>query len=484
MIAHIYHAEPRLPELRFAAPIDWQINEGEQWAVIGPNGSGKTLLSDILCGKYALRSGEVRLQGDAKPSELIRRIAFKDIYSLADCRDSYYQQRWHATENESSPTVRELLGEHAGTERLENLLELFGIADLLPKRLLFLSSGELRKFLIVRTLLLRPRLLILDNPFIGLDAASRELLVDALNRLSRLEGTQVILLLSNPNDSPEMVTHVLPLLDRQLLPPMSREAFLADRFLTIKLFPTESIASEFDIEATYQPVSPYAKPSRHRVTLRMEHVNIRYGERTILKDINWEVRNGEKWALLGPNGSGKSTLLSLVYADNPQSYANTLYLFDRKRGTGESIWDIKRRIGYVSPEMHLYYRENVSCLGVVGSGFFDSIGLYRRCTPEQEGLARQWMRLFGIERLSDRPFRTLSSGEQRLALLARAFVKDPDLLILDEPLHGLDLSNKKRAAAIIDHFCEREGKTLIYVTHYVNELPRCMNRLFELRKQS
>ena len=225
------------------------------------------------------------------------------------------------------------------------------------------------------------------------------------------------------------------------------------------------------------------QPATHTVTFRMEHVSIRYGSRTILKDLNWEVKNGEKWALLGPNGSGKSTLLSLVYADNPQSYANTLYLFDRKRGSGESIWEIKKRIGYVSPEMHLFYRENVPTSQVVGSGFFDSVGLFRKCTDEQLQVALAWMRIFGIEDLRDRLFLTLSSGEQRLALLARAFVKDPDLIVLDEPLHGLDINNKRKAAAIIERFCTQPGKTLIYVTHYPEELPACVDKQFRLVKQ-
>ena len=153
----------------------------------------------------------------------------------------------------------------------------------------------------------------------------------------------------------------------------------------------------------------------------MEHVSVKYGSRTILKELDWEVKNGEKWALFGLNGAGKSTLLSLIYADNPQSYANTLYLFDRKRGSGESIWDIKKRIGYVSPEMHLFYMENVPVLSIVGSGFFDSVGLFRKCTEQQQQIALAWMRVFGIEELKGRSFLTLSSGEQRLALLTRAF---------------------------------------------------------------
>ena len=476
-IAHIHQAIPRLPELQFASPVEWTIREGEQWAVVGPNGAGKTLLTDILQRKIALKAGEVCLGQTVPVHEWIRSIAFKDIYSLADCRNSYYQQRWHSTETDDVPTVESLLKAYLGTKNLEEILHLFGIEDLLPKKLIFLSSGELRKFLIARTLLARPHILILDNPFIGLDASSRSLLVEMLEQIARWHQVQVILLLSNPADIPEMITDVLPINQQTCYEPMKREAFLQDAGLIQRLFP-EIKASEFVL-----PVDSNKQPSTHKVTFRMEHVSIRYGKRTILKDINWEVRNGEKWALFGPNGAGKSTLLSLVYADNPQSYANTLYLFDKKRGTGESIWDIKKRIGYVSPEMHLYCMENVPALQIVASGYFDSVGLFRKCSQEQEEGALRWMELFGIKALKERSFLTLSSGEQRLVLLARAFVKDPDLIILDEPLHGLDISNKRKAAAIIDRFCSRLGKTLVYVTHYPQELPACVNKQIVLEKQ-
>ena len=482
-VAEIADAVPRLPELTFTEPVNWTIQAGEQWAVIGPNGAGKSLLIDLLQRKFALKAGEVNFTSNGRVSDFVRCITFKDIYSLADCQNTYYQQRWHATENNEVPRAAELLGvtPEEGIKN-EELIDLFGIRELLTKKIIYLSSGELRKFLIVRSLLKHPRLLILDNPFIGLDAPSRALLVEMLQQMTQVHGVQVILLLSNPQDIPAMVNRVLPVVDRTLLPPMSRETFLADKVLIHRLFPTEGLTEEQPVEVSALPVDPEKQPATHTVTLRMEKVKVHYGSRTILQDIDWEIKNGEKWALFGPNGSGKSTLLSLVYADNPQSYANTLYLFDKKRGSGESIWDIKKRIGYVSPEMHLYYRQNVSTLKIVGSGFFDSIGLYQQCSEEQETLALAWMRLFGIDHLRDRMFQTLSSGEQRLVLLARAFVKDPDLIILDEPLHGLDVSHKKQAAAIIEQFCERPGKTLIYVTHYPHELPACVDHHFELVK--
>lgn len=475
-IVGIKNAVTRLPELRFTEPVNWEINEGEQWAIVGPNGSGKTLIADLMQRKFALKEGEIVFGNNDKVSNLIKSIAFKDIYSLADCRNSYYQQRWHSTETDEVPTVQEILAEYAESKDLHQVLSFFGIEDLLPKRLIFLSSGELRKFLIVRSLLNHPRILILDNPFIGLDATSREVLVHLLEQMAKLDNVQVILLLSNPDDIPEIVTHVLPVLNRHIYPAETRAEFMQHEELLARLFPDSS-------DDLVLPASAKVS-SEHDVTFRMEHVSIKYGTRTILKELDWEVKNGEKWALFGPNGAGKSTLLSLIYADNPQSYANTLYLFDRKRGSGESIWDIKKRIGYVSPEMHLYYMENVPVLNIVGSGFFDSIGLYRKCSSEQQSVALDWMRVFGIEALKDRSFLTLSSGEQRLALLARAFVKDPDLIILDEPLHGLDISNKRRVARIIEKFCNRPGKTLIYVTHYPHELPKCVNKRFELIKHA
>lgn len=475
IIISIQNAVPRLENIRFHKPINWTIRKGEHWAVIGRNGSGKTLLTDILREKYALKEGEIKLFETGKTSELIKSIAFKDIYSLVDCKNTYYQQRWHATETDEIPTVLDALRQNTDNiSSIQALFNQFGIGDLLSKKVIFLSSGELRKFLIVKVLLSNPRILILDNPFIGLDAPSRELLNDLLKQMATISGLQIILLLSNPSDIPDMITHILPIQNKQLLPAITRKENTCEEKIISDLF---SIPTDI-------PILPLKNSgtTSHTVTLRMENVNIRYGTRTILENLNWEIKVNEKWALLGQNGSGKSTLLSLVYADNPQSYANTIYLFDKKRGSGESIWEIKKRIGYVSPEMHLYYMENVPCIDIVGSGFFDSIGLYRKCNASQQQQAMEWMKIFGIDHLANRSFLSLSSGEQRLALLARAFVKEPDLLILDEPLHGLDYVNKQLARKIIEQYCRISGKSLIYVTHYLNEIPSCVTKLFELKK--
>ena len=188
--------------------------------------------------------------------------------------------------------------------------------------------------------------------------------------------------------------------------------------------------------------------------------------------------------MAGENGAGKSTLLSLICADNPQSYACDIRLFGRKRGSGESIWEIKRLIGYVSPEMHRAYLKNLPAIDIVASGLHDSIGLYKTPGKEERECCERWMRSFGIECLRDRSFLSLSSGEQRLVLLTRAFVKDPLLLILDEPFHGLDKENKQRAKQIIEEFCKRKNKTLIMVTHREEDWPEIITNRLTLKKNT
>lgn len=463
-----------IADVPFDAPVNWIIRSGEQWAVVGANGSGKSMLADMLKGRYALRAGCIRRSLERVRAATVKIMTFSNIHSLTDTRNAYYQQRWHATEADAMPVVGELLADAVTSASPSQRMYLpFDVEASLTKKIIHLSSGELRKFLIVRTLLAQPEILIVDNPFIGLDAASRNTLLELFGQIALTDYTQLILLVSDPADVPSMVTHVLPLAGRMCLAPQTREAFMAQSALHNRIFVRKPLP-------THIPVGGINKPSMHRVTFRIENVTLRYGKRFVLNNVSWQALNGEKWALTGPNGSGKTLLLSLICADNPQLYKQTIYMFDRRRGTGESIWDVKRYIGYVSPEMHLYYMENVTVSQVVCSGFFDSIGLFRKCSETQRHTAAAWMKLFGVEQLADRLFPTLSTGEQQLALLARAFVKDPDLLVLDEPLHGLDTANKRRVLHIVEAFCAHPGKTLVYVTHYVDELPACITHRFRL----
>ena len=472
-------AVARHPQMRLAAPVDLELNLAEQVAIAGANGAGKSLLVDLLTGKLPLSAGSIAY--DFRPStdttlyNNVKYIAFRDTYGSADA-NYYYQQRWNAHDQDDAPLVRDMLDAAGCTQQKETLFDLFHLRPLLDKRIILLSSGELRKLQIAKALLTNPRILIMDNPFIGLDADTRTLLFRLLEELSRLRTLQIVLVVSRPEDIPAFITHVVPVENKAVLPKMTREAYLGTHAT-----PPADTCPGLEERILGLPSTPIYNISDEVV--RLSRVSIRYGDRTILKDLDWVVRQGEKWALSGENGAGKSTLLSLLCADNPQSYACDIRLFGRRRGSGESIWDIKRRIGYVSPEMHRAYLKNLPALDIVASGLHDSIGLYRRPHPEELDKCRWWMDTFGIGGLAGRPFLTLSSGEQRLCLLARAFVKDPELLILDEPLHGLDTANRRRVRRAINAFCSRPDKTLVMVTHYEEELPPCIDHHLRLVRQ-
>lgn len=459
----------RHPSFRMKEPVDFCLCKGEQMAIVGPNGGGKSILVDIITGKYPLLQNEVVY--DFSPSlsnlssENLKYISFRDSYGDAD-NGYYYQQRWNSQDVENIPLVKDYLPQCKDESLKKTLYSIFNVNEMLEKPIVLLSSGELRKFQLTRTLFSEPRVLIMDNPFIGLDAGTRDLLKNLLNKLISVIGLQVILVLSKSDDIPDFITHVVVVKDMKCGRKMPIHEF---RNIEIPAHVLSEEKEKSILELCYKE-EQYTADN----VVELKKVSIRYGDRTILKELDWIVKNEEKWALSGDNGAGKSTLLSLICADNPQSYACNITLFDKKRGSGESIWEIKKHIGYVSPEMHRAYLKNIPSIDIVASGLHDSIGLYKKPKEEERTKCIFWMNIFGIADLADRSFLQLSSGEQRLVLLVRAFVKDPELLILDEPLHGLDLYNRRLVKDIIETFCKRKNKTMIMVTHYKEELPDCI----------
>lgn len=469
----------RMPQYRLKEAINLAITTGEQVAIVGDNASGKSLLVDTITGRYPLFKNSVKYDFSPATSNLayenIKYIAFRDSYGDAD-GNYYYQQRWNSQDLEESPKVRDLLPDTDNLVLKGTLYQLFNLEELLDKHIVLLSSGELRKFQLSKTLLTNPRVLIMDNPFIGLDVQARELLHNLLRDLIKFTNMQIILVLSQDSDLPKFITHIIPMKGSTCGKKVTLNEYLSSR----NSENTNLLSKEKQERILNLPYNENLSVSEDVV--EMNNVSIKYGDRTILKDLTWTIKKGEKWALSGENGAGKSTLLSLVCADNPQSYACNITLFGRKRGSGESIWQIKKRIGYVSPEMHRSYLTAIPTIEIVASGLHDTIGLYTRSSAEQIAICEWWLDIFGISELRDKNFMQLSSGEQRLVLLARSFVKDPELLILDEPLHGLDDKNCQLVKDIISTFCRREGKTMIMVSHYSHKLPNCISNSIFLTK--
>lgn len=422
---------------------DFEILPGEQLAIIGPNASGKTKIAESLAA-----------------DKNARYLSFKDSYGFSADQGYYMQLRWNTGMIEDyDPTVGATLNQAADESndaeqahrRLDELVKLFKLEDSLGKFLVSLSSGELRKYLLTKALMSGPEILIVDNPYIGLDPASRALLTDLFGTLTAEGKLTVIVVLAREDELPSFITHVA-------------------------LVENGKISRKMTADEFRESIMPPA-------VLRLDKVSIRYGDRVILHELDWTVREGEHWAITGENGCGKTTLLSLITADNPQGYACDIELFGRKRGSGETIWDIKKNIGYVSPEMHRAYSANVPALDIVASGLFDTVGLHRKPSEQQRASCLEWMERFGIAHLAERSFMKISSGEQRLCLLCRAFVKDPKLYILDEPLHGLDTLQRKKMKALLGDLCGQPGKTLIMVTHYPEEYPSCIDHSLTLRRQ-
>lgn len=440
--------------------LSWTVRAGEIWAIVGPTSSGKTTLAEALQGQHRIVAGTIRwpfldaLRARGHhvgwPSEVIRLVSFKEQGWRFSYARHYYQQRFNFIEQQDDLTLEDFLRHGAAVEdgRLAGVARQLGIDDLLSLSLIKLSNGQMRRARIARALLARPRMLILDEPFIGLDAAGRDEVSAILGELARRDVP--IVLITQPDAVPPWVTHTLELEGprREAPPPLSAK-----------------VASRVDHTPASEPV------------IEMRNVSVAYGQSIVLRDVSWTVRAGERWAVLGPNGSGKSTLLSLISADHPQAYANDIRLFGRRRGSGESIWEIKRDIGLVSPELHLYFSEPLTVLETVATGFFDVL-TRRPTSAEQRAAIASLLAEFGISHLAPRPFARLSTGEQRLVLLLRALVKRPRLVILDEPFQALDPATIAHVRSWLDANLRPE-QTLLFVSHYEKEIPESVrHRLY------
>lgn len=452
----------------------WTLQPGQHWLLAGPSGSGKSLFCQLLTKEVARWQGTIE--------GLPARCAGLSLES---------QQRWTAHERaqfddtddplraQQGRPVRELLQEiDSDAARCEQMMAALGLSQLADKGLFLLSTGETRRLLLARALLTRPQLLILDEPFQGLDAPSQQWLRETLSQWA--DTVTLLLVVSHPDHIPDCMTHVA-VFDQLSL----HEQHASDAH-SLRLLWQQAQQLD-DEQAAELPAAmaqqPQWQPATGEPLIRLRHINVSYPDKQVLNDFNWQLMPGENWQISGPNGCGKTTLLNLISGDHPQSYNNDIYLFGMQRGQGESIWDIKKHLGLVSAALHLAYRAPGTALSVVLSGYFDSIGLYQQPTSAQQQLAQAWLQFLKMSHLAQRPFNQLSYGQQRLCLIARALIKRPPVLLLDEPLQGLDWFNRKLVLAALDRIALSGLCQLIYVTHHADEALSCINGRIEFVSQ-
>jgi molybdate transport system ATP-binding protein len=467
------------------AGTSWEIREGENWAVIGPNGAGKSSLVGALAGEVPVVGGRITRTNELQMAGKIGYLSFerhREVIAAEEARDEF---RFFSGRLTNGLTTRKLLAGACRTGEIDSpdikhLAGKLGIHGLLQRRVRNLSTGEIRMVLVARELLKKPRLLILDEPFRGLDENADRRLAGLIDEMMQ-ERIQVVLVTHHLEKIGPHITHLLAVKSgqvffqgprRQGLDPEPIRKLYAVSSEKVAAPPSRGTPTLVDLPSESEPV-----------WIEMKDVCIRYGDQPVLENLNWRVCRHENWLITGPNGAGKTTLLRLVTADHPQAYANEIFLFGRRRGSGESIWEIKNRIGMISSEFQIRYRKPIPAFDVVLSGLFDSVGLYRNATSEQRELALCWMQTLRIADKSDRLFHTLSQGEQRMVLLTRAMIKSPLLLILDEPCQGLDPQARKRLLELIDWIGHQPNTQLLYVTHHPAEMLSCITHELRFEKK-
>jgi molybdate transport system ATP-binding protein len=462
-------------------------------------------LVKALCGRVPIVDGKIIYHfssNGTRPQDEIAYVAFDSQMWVVEREGLYHQARWNRGVDHGKLTVSDYLSERS-VEGLNpyqvvdeqsdpslflahraQVVKLLELEALLSRDLWQVSNGERRKVMLARGLLKSPKLLILDNPFTGLDAGFRARMAELIGAL--MQGSMRVVVVTNRvEEIPPGITHVLVVENSEIVAQGPKGMVLdkASRSPFAFAGPRDDSRAWTVVHAERQRDRDNLSRDSEtggRVLVHMAGVSVAYGGIQILKGIDWTVRQGEHWALLGPNGAGKTTLLSLILADNPQAYANDVTLFGRRRGTGESIWEIKRCIGWVAPELHLYYPRRVSCFDVICSGFFAAVGRHQHCSPQQREVALAWMERLGVSQYANLEFGEISEGEQRLVLIARALVTDPELLVLDEPCQGLDARHRDRVLQTVDAIGQRWDASVIYVTHDPHALPTIISHVLRL----
>ncbi|WP_261834186.1 ATP-binding cassette domain-containing protein [Vibrio ishigakensis] len=432
---------------------DWQLGE-EHWGILTTSSDSNRLLEQLLMGDIEPESGEI--------SQLVDSV---------ECVSLYEQQKLLERELANDETdfqdsidygssVEQLISELGCSDaELEQVIQKTDLIALRDRPFRQLSTGETRRLMLARALVKKPKLLVLDEPYSGLDIAHRASLTKLLDELS--SKMQLIVMTSREDEFPSAISHLALFDNAQLSQTLSIQEWHDHPLRQQALSLSESKSSDWLslMEGENEQLS-------QEPLIKLTNAKVEYLDGIIFKDFNWQMDQGQHWQIRGPNGCGKSTLLGLIVGDHPQCYANDIQIFGIKRGSGESIWDVKKRIGIVSSSLHLQYRVGCSVLEVLLSGYFDSIGLYEQPSKKQLLFAERWLEVLEMSHLAKTGFRQLDYGQQRLLLVARALIKRPQLLVLDEPYQGLDFISRKLVHAALEKISSANLSSLLYVTHY------------------
>jgi molybdate transport system ATP-binding protein len=453
--------------------INWQIEQHQHWLITGANGAGKSALAAVLAGYGEILAGstsgipsKIGWVSFEAQAELIQAELKKDDADIVDVISL------------GTPVSEIIFTDEINSVTAQDLIQKFELNYILDRAFRKLSTGESRKVMLIRALSCDADLLILDEPFDGLDSATHAMLQNHLAQV--VQHTPVVMVLNRFDEIPSFISHIAYMEQGELRYQVEREdaQAYAELYQLLHLKTTNLEVPAADAEAQTPALTP------QQPLVKLSNICVKYTDMVLIDGLNWTIEPNQHWQLSGPNGSGKTAILSLITGDHPQCYTNDIFVFGYQRGNGESIWQIKQYIGYVSTALQWEYRVGTSLRNVIISGFYDSIGLYSKSTDRQKQIADEWLALLGMKNRGDQPFNKLSYGDQRLLLIARAMVKHPPLLILDEPCLGLDDINRQLVLALIEKICVAKETSVIYVNHHAQDRIAGIDNYLALEKSS
>lgn len=454
---------------------DWQLMPSQHWAIFATDSYSGSLLGRILAADIQPDEGQI--------CNLPARVGWVSL----GLQQALLERELAKDELDYGSTVEALVLECCqDSAQLPALLQKVGLEPLRQRGFRQLSTGETRRVMLARALAMLPQLLILDDPYAGLDAEHQGSLSELLCEVAA--HSQLLIITSRQEELPPCISHVA-LFNSEMLK-SGQHVHKLSAPMSIEQWHSHPVMAHLNALSASRSDELLALMERQRHNaeafdplVEIKNGKVEYVSGLIFKGVNWRINAGQHWQVRGPNGCGKSTLLGLILGDHPQCYSNDITLFGRPRGSGESIWQIKQRIGMVSSALHLQYRVSCSALDVLLSGFYDSIGLYHKPTKPQVDLAKEWLAILHMSEFASTGFKQLDYGQQRLLLIGRALIKQPLLLILDEPYQGLDFINRTLVMRALEMIAEHHLSQLLYVSHHREDALPAIKNFVDFIKQ-